>query len=99
MKKLILLMIAFLPIVANAFTGEVVIDGINYFILTKAQTAEVRSNRYTGDVIIPATVEYEGIICDVTSIGGSAFSRCDNLTSISIPSSVTKIGDNPSIVA
>ena len=25
-------MIAFLPIVANAFTGEVVIDGINYFM-------------------------------------------------------------------
>ena len=43
-----------------------------------------------GEVEIPAT--YEGL--PVTSIGHSAFYFCDNLTSITIPESVTSIGDH-----
>ncbi len=94
MKKLLFLMIAFMPMVAKAFTGEVEIDGIKYFVLTKGQVAEVRANRYKGDIVIPSTIECEGVVCNVTTIGSSAFSRCNGLTSISIPSSVTTIGDN-----
>ena len=94
MKKILLFMIALMPMMANAFTGEVEIDGIKYFVITKGQVAEVRANRYSGDIVIPSTIECEGIVCNVTTIGSSAFSRCNGLTSISIPSSVTTIGDN-----
>lgn len=42
-------------------------------------------------VTIPASVEYEGIIYTVTSIGSGAFLNCDCLTSITIPNSITNI--------
>ena len=44
-------------------------------------------------IVIPASIEYEGNIYDVTRIGSHAFDRCNNLSSISIPTSVRSIGD------
>ena len=82
-----------LPMMANAFAGVAVVDGIKYFIVTNYQTAEVRANSYTGDIVIPETIEYDGVTCHVTSIGNGAFSGCSSLTTVSIPSSVTSIGD------
>ena len=83
----------FLPLAASAFTSETEIDGINYYIDTNVRTAEVRakSPKYSGDIVIPSTVEYEGVTCNVTSIGISAFSGCEVLTSVSIGSSMTSI--------
>jgi len=46
----------------------------------------------TGDIVIPETVLYSGFTYNVTSIGKTAFSGCNNLTSITIPSGVTSIG-------
>ncbi len=79
---------------ASAFVGEATIDGIKYNIVTKAQTAEVLANNYSGDIVIPATVEYEGVVCCVTAIGNEAFKDCINLSSVSIPNSVITIGEN-----
>ena len=50
------------------------------------------SGKYSGSVVIPSTVTYQGYSYRVTSIGSSAFSGC-SLTSIMIPESVTSIGD------
>ena len=50
------------------------------------------SNEYTGRVVIPATVTYNGKIYNVTSIGNYAFRDCSGLTSVDIPNSVTSIG-------
>lgn len=52
------------------------------------------SNEYSGSVVIPESVTYNGNTYPVTSIGGSAFSGCTGLTSISIPNSVTSIGNS-----
>ncbi len=92
-KQLLLFVLTLLPMMASAFTGEVEIDGINYFIKTGGQVAEVRAKnpKYSGDVNIPATVEYEGVTCNVILIANSAFFDCSTLTSVTIPSSVTKI--------
>ena len=48
---------------------------------------------YSGNVVIPESVEYEGRTYRVTSIGTYSFRNCSGLTSITIPSSVSSIGD------
>ena len=73
------------------------IDGIKYNILdTEAKIVEVtsRSSKYTGDIIIPTTIEHNGDNYNVTAIGSSAFVSCTGLTSITLPTGLTTIGDN-----
>lgn len=78
-------------------------DGIYYNITSSEDlTVEVTyrgddsynsySNEYTGEVLIPEKVAYNGDIYSVTSIGDGAFYGCSNLMSVNIPSSVTSIG-------
>ena len=50
------------------------------------------SDRYTGNVVIPESVAYNGKTYPVTSIGEWAFYGCSSLTSVTIPNSVTSIG-------
>ena len=80
-----------LPMLAE----EVEIDGINYELVAKIKEATViakRSGSYSGEVIIPESVEHEGAAYSVTSIGYATFSGCSGLTSVTIPNSVTSIG-------
>jgi hypothetical protein len=48
---------------------------------------------YTGDVVIPESVDYYGNTYPVTSIDYEAFKSCSGLTSVTIPNSVTSIGE------
>jgi hypothetical protein len=95
-KQILLFLLAFLPLLAHAFTGEVEIDGIRYFIKTGAQIAEVRAKNsgYSGDVVIPPSVEYGGVTCNVILIADGAFTYCSSLTSAGIQagSAVSKNG-------
>ena len=86
--------------VATAHDFEV--GGIYYNILSEEdKTIEVTyrgtsyyqyPNQYTGSVIIPESVIYNGVKYRITSIGSNAFFGCTGLTSIEIPNSVTSIG-------
>ena len=51
------------------------------------------SNEYSGNVVIPESVTYNGKTYSVTSIGYEAFRSCSGLTSVTIPNSVTSIGN------
>ena len=77
------------------FSGEVEIDGINYELNGETKQAIViakSSGLYSGEVVIPESVEYGGTTYSVTSIGDGAFGECDDLTSVTIGNSVTSIG-------
>ena len=92
MKKLFLSFLTVLLPMA-AFADAVEIDGIYYDLNPIGKTAEVarNPNEYKGDVVIPASVAYDGTDYSVTFIGYAAFKRCSDLTSVTIPSSVKLI--------
>ncbi len=50
-------------------------------------------NTYYGSVIIPDTVTYNGISYSVTGIGDNAFINCKNLNSLTIPVTISSIGE------
>ena len=80
----------------TTLAADFTVDGISYNISsTDILTVEVTSSspKYSGDVVIPATVTYNGNSYSVTSIRSYAFASCTGLTSITIPNSVTSIGD------
>lgn len=91
-KQLLQVILMFLPMVASADTVQ--IDGIYYELgipsMTKA-TVTVNPKYYSGNVVIPEIVNYNGKEYSVTCIGQGAFSYCNGLTSITIPQSITTI--------
>ena len=73
------------------------VDGITYEFITKAKLATVvksESGSYSGNIVIPEIVGYNGVAYSVTAIGENAFYKCFSLTSVTIPKSVTTIGNN-----
>lgn len=71
----------------------VLIDGLYYNLDDDNQTAEVTTNpdTYSGDIIIPSSLEYGTLTYSVTSIGVNAFRNCNGVTNVTIPNSVTNI--------
>lgn len=78
------------------------VNGIYYIVNTDITTATVTypgasapgaagTNSYTGEVTIPASVEYGGKTYNITAIGESAF-RFATITSIDIAEGITSIG-------
>ena len=100
MKKLFVFLFSLILSVVfstSALAYDVKIDGIYYNLISKGKTAEVTKNvkdKYSGDVVIPSSITVEGQEYPVAIIGKSAFSDCSSLTSITIPNSVTSIGES-----
>ena len=98
-KKIFTFFLALVASVGTMFASDkVYVDGIWYRFDWRTQTASVvsvpsgYSDRYTGSVVIPASVtDNYGTTYSVTSIYG-AFQDCSSLTSVTIPNSVTSIG-------
>ena len=65
-------------------------DGIYYWIVDENSVGVQSGYRCQGDVVIPSQVSYNGKTYNVIYIGVEAFKGC-NITSITIPNSVTMI--------
>ena len=71
-------------------------DGICYTVLNDEVSVSVAYDpmrNYTGDIIIPATVNHNGVTYTVTGIGGMAFLYDTELTGVNIPRTITSIDD------
>ena len=68
-------------------------DGLVYSVISGTNNLKVIgvTDRSITEIVIPATVECNGTIYNVTSIGEYAFNNCISLTSVTIPNSVTYI--------
>ena len=88
-----LILSVFFSISASAYDVEV--DGIYYNLIPKAKIAEVTKgdNKYEGDITIPSSIKVNDTEYSVTSIRAFTFQECLGLKSITIPNSVTNIGD------
>ena len=89
-KLLLVLLLSMTNMVAFAYE----VNGINYSFSRTEATVTSGSSKYSGNVVIPESVMYNGKTYSVTSIGGYAFYGCWGLTSITIPNSVTSIWDD-----
>ncbi len=73
--------------------------GIYYNILSETdKTVEVTNkdekyNTYSGEITIPNTISFFEKTYNVTTIGMSAFQQCYSLEKITLPNSITSIGD------
>ena len=93
-KKLLAILLACLMLIpggiAMAEEAEVLTSGDYEYTLNDDGSASI--TKYNGEadaLTVPAELDGH----TVTSIGDSAFSRCDSLTTITLPDSVTSIGD------
>ena len=87
---LMLLSMTLCGIVAVAQT--VTVDNIVYKVYTQAGYAELTDGKSaTGNVVIPAKVEYDGKKCPVCNICRSSFKNNTAITSVELPASVTII--------
>jgi len=105
-KQLILLVLMMLPMVVSAHDVEIKnADGVtiyyNYMNDSKDLQVTFRgpsynsySNEYTGSIVIPESVSFNNVSHRVKGIGNLAFDSCPDLTSITIPNSVTSIGNS-----
>lgn len=82
------------------FPYDVEVNGVYYLLDETSKTATVTSNNgeydeyepsYSGEVVIPKSFKYNADTYTVTKIMNNAFQWCGNLTSVTIPSTVTDI--------
>ena len=92
-----LLILIVIPTLVIAHDFEV--DGIyfnkrgNEVIVTyKGSSWNSYSNEYSGNVIIPSSVTFNGSTYLVASIGDYAFRNCEDMSNITIPNTITTIG-------
>ena len=83
-----------------AFSGKCKIDDLYYNLNAENLTGEVTYEKYNSSsnysglstTEIPASVVYNDVTYNITSIGESAFSGCSNILSVELSNSITTMG-------
>jgi len=92
----------FCPVVWNCTTAPegvdgyayTVIDGLRYAVKGEAATVARQPLHLAQSVVIPASITYNGSVYPVTKIADFAFAENAYIAEVSIPSSVTYVGEN-----
>ena len=69
-------------------------SGLSYNIISDTEVEVIAATeKYSGDIVIPSQTTIEGKAYNVTKIADEAFYACSGLKTITIPNSVTSIGN------
>ena len=94
-KGFVMLVVMMLMMASSAMAE--VIDGFRYVLDSETKTATLlpkKNGQYSGDIVVPEKVKgNDGVEYVVTVFVDRCFEDCRGLTSISIPSSVTSLGN------
>lgn len=94
-----ILLLTNLSVAVTAFSYNFAVEGIFYNINVGSSTVTVTydsylSGCYSGDIIVPDSVDYNGQRYAVVRIGNEAFRSCTELTSIKLPDELIRIGES-----
>ena len=67
-----------------------IIDEENHYVELRREGYQL----FSGDIIIPGEVTYNGTVYTVKGIGSRAYYDCEGLTSVVIPNTITYIGES-----
>ncbi|MBO7499177.1 MAG: leucine-rich repeat domain-containing protein [Bacteroidaceae bacterium] len=102
MKSIFTRRLLLLALLAPLFTLTALADdpvednGIYYTLVPKGKIATVttcQNGKYSGPIVIPPAITISGTTYSVVGIEDNAFSSSINVTSVTIPNSVTSIGN------
>ena len=85
-------------VIVKEFSSGFEVDGLFYKTAKgySMDFVEVTGNpgggKYSGDVVVPGTVEYDGITYTVKGVGNWAFEGCGDLRKVTISEGIYKIG-------
>ena len=89
-----LLFITTLLVALNLQAQKVRVNGMVYWLDQREHTAQtdddVLGSVYTGDIVIPSTITYEGVEYTVTEIGSFTFAG-STITSLTLPNTIKEI--------
>lgn len=93
-KSLLLLLLAILTSTAVHAYDAYIGNGIYYNFSGNEAIVTSGDYEYSGDVVIPESVTYNGRTYRVTTIDSYAFCNCSGMTSIAIPATLKMVGAN-----
>ena len=99
LKSLVLLVVIAILATSNTYAQASfeTIGGLRYLIDSDAKTAMLTANndeKYSGNIVVPEKVKArDGVEYPVSAFADNAFKECGGLTSVTIPSSVTSLGE------
>lgn len=84
-------------LLCSSIASAEVIDGINYLLNASSKTAivvKLDNDKYSGEIVIPQKITAnDGVEYTVTILGKNSFNGCTNLTSVSLPESITSLAN------
>lgn len=95
MKKIYFISVLCLIVSLQAWGQKVTVNGIEYELAGEIATVSYTTiGQYSGDIIIPQTIEYESKTYTVTSVKANTFGWSPTVTSVLLPNTIVTIGNH-----